>query len=65
MPTIQHIAIDLSDKTVVMHFVTSEQPATDDAINREIKRSGMSPLGWRRVTPEEAADISRKLRGSE
>ncbi len=63
MPKVQHIAIDLGDKTVVMHFVLSEQAATDEAIEREIRRSGMVTSAWRRVTPEEAAAISRKLRG--
>ncbi len=62
-PEVQHIAIDLGDRTVVMYFVLSEQNATDEAIEREIRRAGMAARGWRKVRPEEAAAISRKLRG--
>lgn len=60
---VQHIAVDLADKTIVMHFNLDMQKATDAAIEREIRRAGLTALKWRRITPDEATAISRKLRG--
>lgn len=67
-PEVQLVAVDMPDGTTpVLHFVTKgmmspaepfERKATDEAVNAELEKSGLSAnTGWRRITLAEYKSI--------
>ncbi|MEQ9634595.1 MAG: hypothetical protein RLW68_00775 [Devosia marina] len=57
-PSVQHIAIDMTDGVAVMQFITQNDDGTprsaqDADIEREVVRAGYGGKAWVRVSPED------------